>query len=93
MTAAGSRRDGGVLAAHGAVRIRLPRWLGRLGLTAALDGRPVPLDEPVPVVGTSGSVELRLSVAVAREGGVVRACARCTVPVVVGRETVVGRLR
>jgi hypothetical protein len=81
------------MAAHGTVRIRVPRWLGRLGLTAALDGRPVPLDEPVPVASTGGSVELRLSLAVAREGGAVRVCAHCSVPVVVGRETVVGRLR
>ena len=73
---------------RGTVRIRLPRWLARLPLAATLDGRAVPLDTPVAVVGERA--ELRLGFVAAREGGMVRAIALCSVPIVDGAETVVG---
>ena len=73
---------------RGTVRIRLPRWLARLPLAATLDGRAVPLDAPVAVVGERA--ELRLGFFTEREGAVVRATARCIVPIVDGAETLVG---
>jgi hypothetical protein len=66
----------------------VPRWLARLPLAATLDGSPVALNVPIPVIGDR--VELRLTLLIAREDALVRASARCVVPVVAGRETVVG---
>jgi hypothetical protein len=78
----------GVRSPRGTVRIRVPRRLAHLPLVATLDGRAVSLDTPTAVVGERA--ELCLSFSTAREGAVLRAAARCVVPIVDGAETVVG---